>query len=203
MDAVVVSDLWKQFDGVTAVAAVSFAVRGEEFFTLLGPSGCGKTTTLRCVAGLELPTRGEIAIGGRAVSAPAAGLFVLSGTLVEVLLGGGRFGPEDVTRTSGVVAAFALSIPFDALAYPLSRGLYATHDTLRQAASSFVALGVVVVVSSLLVEPLGILAIPLAYAAGVAAKDLLLGIFLVRRLRALRTGRLNPASRPPRLERPR
>jgi putative peptidoglycan lipid II flippase len=123
----------------------------------------------------------------------AGALFVVSGTLVEVLLGGGRFGADDVTRTATVVAAFALSIPFDALAYPLSRGLYATHDTLRQAASSFVALGVVVAVSSLLVGPVGILAIPLGYAAGMAAKDLLLAIFLVRRLAALRAGELSPS----------
>lgn len=125
-------------------------------------------------------------------AAAAAALFVLSGAVVDVLLGGGRFGPADVTRTSGVVAAFALSIPFDALAYPLSRGLYATHDTLRQAVSSLVALGVVVAASSLLVGPLGIIAIPLAYAAGMAVKDLVLAIFLVRRLRALRAGPLSP-----------
>jgi putative peptidoglycan lipid II flippase len=123
----------------------------------------------------------------------AVALFVLSGTLVHVLLGGGRFGPDDVSRTTGVVAAFALSIPLDALAYPLSRGLYATHDTVRQAASSFVALGVVVAVSSQLVGPLGIIAIPLSYAAGMAAKDLLLGIFMVGRLRTLRAAWVNPA----------
>jgi iron(III) transport system ATP-binding protein len=75
MDAVVVRDLWKRFDGTTAVQAVSFAIGAEEFFTLLGPSGCGKTTTLRCVAGLEAPTRGEITIGDRVVSAPGAGVF--------------------------------------------------------------------------------------------------------------------------------
>jgi putative peptidoglycan lipid II flippase len=116
----------------------------------------------------------------------ATALFVLSGTLVDVLLGGGRFGADDVSRTTAMVAVFALSVPFDALAYPLSRGLYATHDTIRQAASSFVALGVVVVVSSLLVGPAGILAIPLGYAAGVAAKDLLLALFLLQRLRRVR-----------------
>jgi peptidoglycan biosynthesis protein MviN/MurJ (putative lipid II flippase) len=115
----------------------------------------------------------------------AGALFVLSGTLVDVLLGGGRFGSDDVTRTTAMVAAFALSVPFDALAYPLSRGLYATHDTIRQAASSFAGLGVVVVVSSALVGPVGILAIPLGYAAGVAAKDLLLALFLVGRLRRI------------------
>jgi iron(III) transport system ATP-binding protein len=76
MDAVVVSSLWKQFDGVTAVEDVSFSIQREEFFTLLGPSGCGKTTTLRCVAGLEMPTRGEITIAGRTVNAADAGLFV-------------------------------------------------------------------------------------------------------------------------------
>ncbi len=77
----------------------------------------------------------------------AIALYVLSGTLVSVLLGGGKFDADDVTRTSAVVAAFALSVPFDALAYPLSRGLYATHDTIRQVAASFVGLGVVVVAS--------------------------------------------------------
>ncbi|MBI3998584.1 MAG: ABC transporter ATP-binding protein, partial [Armatimonadetes bacterium] len=76
MDAVTVSDLWKTFDGVVAVQAVAFTIGAEEFFTLLGPSGCGKTTTLRCVAGLEVPTRGQIAIGGRVVSAPDDGVFV-------------------------------------------------------------------------------------------------------------------------------
>ncbi len=76
MDAVVVSNLWKQFDGTVAVEDVSFSIGPEEFFTLLGPSGCGKTTTLRCIAGLELPTRGEISINGRLVSAPASRTFV-------------------------------------------------------------------------------------------------------------------------------
>ena len=52
--------------------------------------------------------------------------------------------------TSAVVAAFALSVPFDALAYPLSRGLYATHDTLRQVIASFAGLGAVVVATTLL-----------------------------------------------------
>jgi hypothetical protein len=75
---------------------------------------------------------------------PAVALFVLSGTLVHVLLGGGKFTAEDVAVTSAVVAAFALSVPFDALAYPLSRGLYATHDTLRQVLASFAGLGAVV-----------------------------------------------------------
>jgi len=52
---------------VAAVRGVSFTVKPGEFFTLLGPSGCGKTTTLRCVAGLETPDSGHIAVGDRVV----------------------------------------------------------------------------------------------------------------------------------------
>jgi iron(III) transport system ATP-binding protein len=55
-----------------AVDGISFQVRQGEFFTLLGPSGCGKTTTLRSIAGLEMPDRGEIVIGGQTVFSSAA-----------------------------------------------------------------------------------------------------------------------------------
>src|SRR5437870_3528589 len=49
--------------GTQAVADLSLDVRDGEFFVLLGPSACGKTTVLRCIAGLEEPTAGEILIG--------------------------------------------------------------------------------------------------------------------------------------------
>src|SRR3974390_681982 len=72
-----VTELRKQFAiGRPAVDGVSFAVPAGEIVVLLGPSGCGKTTTLRCVAGLEHPTSGEISIGGRLVSSPARGVLV-------------------------------------------------------------------------------------------------------------------------------
>src|SRR5689334_4280979 len=72
-----VTDLRKQFTiGRPAVDGVSFAVPAGEIVVLLGPSGCGKTTTLRCVAGLEHPTGGEIAIGGKLVSSPDRGILV-------------------------------------------------------------------------------------------------------------------------------
>jgi iron(III) transport system ATP-binding protein len=50
---------------VLAVDDVALEVEDGQLFTLLGPSGCGKTTTLRCIAGLETPDRGEIVVGGR------------------------------------------------------------------------------------------------------------------------------------------
>jgi iron(III) transport system ATP-binding protein len=72
-----VTDLHKQFSvGRPAIDGVSFAVPAGEIVVLLGPSGCGKTTTLRCVAGLEHPTSGEISIAGRVVSCPARGILV-------------------------------------------------------------------------------------------------------------------------------
>jgi len=120
----------------------------------------------------------------------AAVLFVGADVLVGVLLGGGRFDAEDEATTAAVVRAFALSVPFDALAYPLSRGLYATHDTLRQVLASFAGLGAVIGATTLLVPEFGILGIPFGYAAGVIAKDILLALFLAPRVR--RIG-VNPA----------
>ena len=49
----------KAFGDFVAVKDSSFTVEDGEFFCLLGPSGCGKTTTLRMIAGLELPTSGD------------------------------------------------------------------------------------------------------------------------------------------------
>ena len=50
---------------VIAVHDASLQIRDGEFFSLLGPSGCGKTTSLRMIAGFELPTEGEIFIHGK------------------------------------------------------------------------------------------------------------------------------------------
>src|ERR1700732_2995649 len=72
-----VTDLRKQFAiGRPAIDGGSLPVPAGEIVVLLGPSGCGKTTTLRCVAGLEHPTSGEISIGGRVVSSPGRGILV-------------------------------------------------------------------------------------------------------------------------------
>lgn len=58
---------------VVPVKDLSLTVEDGEFLTLLGPSGCGKSTTLRLIAGLEQPTRGEVVIGSDVVTHKSAG----------------------------------------------------------------------------------------------------------------------------------
>ena len=59
----------KSYDGnVNVVEDINLEIGKGEFVTLLGPSGCGKTTTLRMIAGFEIPTEGEILLNGKDIS---------------------------------------------------------------------------------------------------------------------------------------
>jgi spermidine/putrescine transport system ATP-binding protein len=66
--AISLVELRKRYGAVEAVRGVSLDIHDGEFLALIGPSGCGKTTTLRMIAGLEVPTQGEIFINGQRVT---------------------------------------------------------------------------------------------------------------------------------------
>jgi ABC-type sugar transport system ATPase subunit len=77
MPDIVLDNVSKSFTKQThAVENLSLTIPDGSFTTLLGPSGCGKTTTLRMIAGLDLPTAGEITIGGTVVFSEKSGAFV-------------------------------------------------------------------------------------------------------------------------------
>ncbi len=67
MAQIMIKNVRKDFGSFNAVKSSTFTIEDGEFFMLLGPSGCGKTTTLRMMAGLDLPTSGEIYIDGEEV----------------------------------------------------------------------------------------------------------------------------------------
>ena len=66
--AVRLEQVEKKFGDVVAVAGIDLDVHDGEFFSMLGPSGSGKTTTLRMIAGFELPTSGRILLHGKDVT---------------------------------------------------------------------------------------------------------------------------------------
>ncbi len=72
MATIRIENLRKNFGDFVAVQNSSFTIEDGEFFCLLGLSGCGKTTTLRMIAGLELPTSGQIFLGADEVTAKRA-----------------------------------------------------------------------------------------------------------------------------------
>src|SRR5262245_7364936 len=68
MPLVGLHNISKRYESTRAVENVSLAVERGEFFGLLGPSGCGKTTTLRMIAGLEVPDSGTIEFDERDIT---------------------------------------------------------------------------------------------------------------------------------------
>ena len=67
-----VTGLTRRYSDEVTVGPISFSVEQGEFFSLLGPSGCGKSTTLRCIAGFERLTTGEISLLGERIDTKPA-----------------------------------------------------------------------------------------------------------------------------------
>ena len=68
MASVTYNHVWKKYGDVEVLKDIQLPINDKEFLVLVGPSGCGKSTALRCLAGLEEITDGEILIGDRVVN---------------------------------------------------------------------------------------------------------------------------------------
>lgn len=79
MAKIVLKGVTKKFGQVTAVDELDLVIPEGSFTTFLGPSGCGKTTTLRMIAGLEMPTAGEVWIGDRCAFSSERGEYLSPG----------------------------------------------------------------------------------------------------------------------------
>src|SRR5262245_50635570 len=66
--AIALEDVTKHFGTANAGDSIGFTIDDGEFFSMLGPSGCGKTTTLRMIAGFEVPDEGRIVLQGKDVT---------------------------------------------------------------------------------------------------------------------------------------
>lgn len=126
------------------------------------------------------------AITGLTVAA-MVGLLVVGGLAIRVLLGGGAFDDEDIARTAGVLAVFAIAVPLESMTHLLSRGLYATHNTLLPSIASVAGFVVTVIVAEALAPSVGLAAIPVSFAAGMALKVALMALALAPRI--VRIGR--------------
>ncbi|MCA1570549.1 MAG: hypothetical protein LC798_09600 [Chloroflexi bacterium] len=143
--------------------SMAHAVDDRRGFLRLVRTNLVSIALLTTVAALVLAAVGELAI--------------------RVLLGGGAFDAEDVTLTSAVLAAFAISIPFESLTHLLSRAIYATRNTLLQVLASLAGLGITVLSTQLLVGELSVVAIPIGFAIGQAGKVVLLALAVTIRMR--------------------
>jgi ABC-2 type transport system ATP-binding protein len=100
-----VDQLTKRFGPVTAVDALSFAVRPGRVTGFLGPNGAGKTTTMRVILGLDAPTSGRALIGGRGYQEIIRPLHVVGSLLDATAVHGGRtawFHLLSIARSNGI-----------------------------------------------------------------------------------------------------
>jgi len=171
-------NLARNFQSVP-VSLIGVAFSLAAFPALAAAYSAGDRRTFSRLVRMNVLTIGALTL------AAAAGLAIVGGIAVEVLLGGGRFDADDVARTSLVLAVFALSVPFESLGHLVSRAIYATRHTLLQVVASLIGFAVTIVATVGLVDALGVVAIPLAFSLGSAVRFVLLVAVLVPRIRRM------------------
>jgi len=173
------------------VSLIGVSIAIAAFPVLSAAEAAGDRAGFAKVLGRNLATTAVV------TTAAAIALFVLSTLLIRVLLGGGAFDANDVAVTGGLLAVFALSVPFESLTHLLARGFYATHNTLIPVLSSLAGLVVILIVGEGLAPRIGITAIPLAFTAGSLTKVALLAIAIGPRVRRIGAGRPAVSRRAP------
>lgn len=112
----------------------------------------------------------------------AIGLYLVGGFAIELFLGGEAFDAEDVAVTTSLLGVFALAVPLEAATHLLSRAIYSTRNTILPVIASLVGLMVTVATVTIATDAHGILALPLGFVAGLAAKVAILLIALMLRI---------------------
>jgi putative peptidoglycan lipid II flippase len=136
-------------------------------------------------AGFIRLLRTNLAVIAVLTTAAAIALYLVSGFVIDLFLGGEAFDAEDVRRTSLVLGLFAISVPLESLTHLLARAVYATHNTILPVLASIAGLLATVGVAAGLAPDLGIAALPLAFAIGQGLKVAALGAAVLVRLRRI------------------
>lgn len=168
------------------VSLIGVSIAIAAFPILSAAEAAGDRAAFARVLGRNLATTAVV------TTVAAVGLFALSTLMIRILLGGGAFDADDVAVTGGLLAVFALSVPFESLTHLLARGFYATHNTIIPVLSSLAGLVVIVMVGESLAPGAGITAIPIAFTAGSLTKVALLAVAIGPRVRRIGVSRRAP-----------
>lgn len=118
-------------------------------------------------------------------SLAALALALFSFPIINILLGGGKFTETAVLATSSLLVVYCLSIPMESLMHLLARSHYALKNTIRPSSIHVFTIATTMIISSLLIEKIGLYAIPAAFAAGLLIQITLLVLSLNQLLRKL------------------
>lgn len=162
-----------------SLIGASFAIAA--FPAMSAAAFAGDRPAFRRIFGTTLVTITSFTI------AAGIGLFVVSGLVIRVLLGGGAFDDADVARTTGVLAIFAISVPLESLTHLLSRAIYATRNTILPTIASIAGFVATVMTAQALVGRIGLAAIPAGFAIGMGLKVAIMVLALLPRIARIGT----------------
>jgi putative peptidoglycan lipid II flippase len=164
----------RNFESVpVSLIGASFAIAA--FPLLSAAAASGDRATFRRVFRINLLTIAAITTAG------AIGLFFTARLVIAIFLGG-DVDDTDTTRTAAILAVFAIAIPFESLTHLLARALYATRNTILPTIASVAGFATVVLAAETLAPSIGLSAVPLGFACGMAVKVGILSVALVPRM---------------------